>query len=187
MGDIWFVTGGARSGKSRAAERRALASGAPVTYIATLEPLDEEMRDRIARHRADRPETWQTVEAPRDLARPVQGVERDRTLLVDCLSVWVANRLLMLGSDAPTPAALLDLERALDDEIASILDACAQRDGRSILVTNEVGSGLVPPYPLGRAYRDLLGRVNQQVSARATRAWLVVAGRAIELPPADVD
>ncbi len=182
MGDILFVTGGARSGKSRLAERLAGEAGAPVTYLATLEPLDEEMVERIARHRADRPGDWTTVEEPTDLGRAFGEIDGDATMLLDCLSLWVSNRLLQLG-DEPTFAATNGLEATLVAELEALLAAADERDGALILVTNEVGSSVVPPTVLGRAYRDLLGRINQRAAAAASRAWLTVAGRPMELPP----
>ncbi|MBM4409953.1 MAG: bifunctional adenosylcobinamide kinase/adenosylcobinamide-phosphate guanylyltransferase [Chloroflexi bacterium] len=185
MGQLWFVTGGARSGKSTFAERRAISLGRPITYIATLEPLDEEMRARIARHQAQRPATWRTVETPRTPDEAVRATPDGDTILLDCLSLWVSNRLLDLGTDAPSAAEVASLEAALDAETHALLDLLAQREGNAILVSNEVGSGLVPEYPLGRTYRDLLGRVNQHVAKTAARAWLCVAGRALELPPVD--
>ncbi len=187
MGDIWFVTGGARSGKSAYAERRAAALSQPVTYIATLEPLDEEMRARIARHQAQRPTSWHTTEAPRAPTDAARAVRSTDTILLDCLSVWVSNRLLGLDTDVPSPAAIEGLDQALHDETRALLQLLSDRTGASIIVSNEVGSGLVPEYPLGRAYRDLLGRVNQQVAHTATRAWLLVAGRALELPSGEAD
>lgn len=196
MGDLTLITGGARSGKSAFAESLALhaatAAGAehlatqaerPVTYIATLEPLDDEMRDRIARHRARRPASWRTVEAGEDLAAAARGVPDADVLLLDCIAVWSSNRLLALGDDEPTPAVLAPFEDALARDVAALLDVVSARTGPSIVVTNEVGDGVVPPYALGRVYRDVLGRVNQQVSRAARHAYLVVAGRPIELPP----
>lgn len=182
-GSVWFVTGGARSGKSRFAERLAASSGHEVLYIATLEPLDQEMADRIARHRSDRPIAWPTVEAPRDPLAALRAADPTACVLLDCLSLWVSNRLLDLGTDAPSAAQVAALEAALDAETHALLELLAAREGAAVLVSNEVGSGLVPEYALGRAYRDLLGRVNQRVAQIAARAWLCVAGRALELPP----
>ena len=181
MGDILFVTGGARSGKSRFAERLATESGAPVTYLATLEALDEEMTHRVARHRADRPGGWTTVEEPFELGAALTAMDTADTVLLDCLSLWVSNRLLGLGEE-PSMAATDELETLLEAEFEALLAIARQRDGLLILVTNEVGASVVPPTILGRVYRDLLGRVNQRAARAASRAWLLVAGRALELP-----
>ena len=183
MGELTLITGGARSGKSAFAESLAVRSERTVTYIATLEPLDEEMRDRIARHRAQRPASWRTIEATSDLAAAASEAADDDTLLLDCIAVWTSNRLLALHDEAPTPAVLTTLEDTLALDVAVLLDVVATREGPTIIVSNEVGDGLVPPYALGRAYRDLLGRVNQQVSRAAQQAYLVVAGRPVLLPP----
>jgi adenosylcobinamide kinase/adenosylcobinamide-phosphate guanylyltransferase len=183
MGTLTLITGGARSGKSAFAESLASGAARPVTYIATLEPLDEEMRDRIAQHRARRPAAWRTVEAPTDLIAAAGEADSGDTVLLDCIAVWTSNRLLALQDETPSPAALATLEHALAAEVRALLAALAARGGPAIIVTNEVGDGLVPAYALGRAYRDLLGRVNQQVSRAAAHAYLVVAGRALPLPP----
>ena len=186
MGQLTFVTGGARSGKSSYAERLAASAGRDVVYLATLEPLDAEMRERIARHRGQRPAEWTTIEAPHHLASALNAVAEDCTVLLDCLSLWVSNRLLAL-SEAPTQDEVQTLEDELDRETDAIVEAAAERDAETIIVSNEVGSGVVPPSALGRAYRDLLGRANQRVSLAADRAWLLVAGRALELPASPVD
>ena len=182
MAALWFVTGGARSGKSRHAERLAASTGHPVVYIATMEPLDDELARRVAAHRAARPADWRTVEAPLDPASALEAADAGACVLLDCLSLWVANRMAPLG-DSPAPDAVERLERELDADASRLIAAARAREAETIVVTNEVGSGLVPPYPLGRAYRDALGRVNQHVSAAADRAWLLVSGRALELPP----
>lgn len=184
MGDLWFVTGGARSGKSRYAERLARESGRPVVYVATMEPNDDELRRRVERHRASRPADWTTVEAPLDPAAAVRAADRDACVLLDCLSLWVANRLMGLG-ETPDGDAVDALEAALCADADALVEWAASRTGPTVVVTNEVGAGVVPEYPLGRVYRDLLGVVNQRVASRATRAWLMVAGRPLELPPAE--
>ncbi len=184
MGSITFVTGGARSGKSTFAEHIAARSGTSVVYLATMEAGDEEMRERIARHQERRPADWTTVETPHALIEAVQSAPDDACLLLDCLSLWVTNRLLAALGESPTTAETDAFEAMLDTEVEALLAAARGRPGTTVIVTNEVGSGLVPPYPLGRVYRDILGRVNQRVSSTADHAWLLVAGRALELPPA---
>jgi adenosyl cobinamide kinase/adenosyl cobinamide phosphate guanylyltransferase len=153
--------GGARSGKSRLAVERAAASGASVTFIATGEPGDEEMAERIEQHRRERPPEWRTVEEPIELAQALRSVPGGETALVDCLSLWVAN---VLGAEDDAP-----------------LEAAAAREGLTIAVTNEVGMGIVPDNALARAYRDALGRVNAAWAAAADEAYLVVAGRTLPL------
>lgn len=180
-GAIWFVTGGARSGKSRFAERLASETGTPVVYIATLQPQDAEMDARVARHRADRPAHWATIEAPLSPTTAVTAAPDAACVIVDCLSLWVTNRLLPLG-EQPTLDAIASLESTLERETLALCAAARARTGVTILVSNEVGSGLVPEHALGRAFRDLLGRVNQQAAMSAERAWLLVAGRALPLP-----
>jgi adenosyl cobinamide kinase/adenosyl cobinamide phosphate guanylyltransferase len=163
------LLGGARSGKSRLAVRLAAASGAPVVFVATGEPGDEEMAARIERHRQERPAGWTTVEEPRRLRDAVAEAPGGCCLVVDCLSLWVAN----LIEQAPA--------EAIEDEAAAAAGIAAARAGRTIAVSNEVGLGVVPATPLGRAYRDALGRVNQAWAAAADEAMLVVAGRVLQL------
>jgi len=183
MGELLFVTGGTRSGKSTFAERLALASGADVIYLATMEPGDEELRDRVRRHQSRRPAAWATVEEPLTLPDALAEAPPEACVLIDCISLWVTNRLMQLDSEDPSLEVVATLEAALDAEVDALLATAEARTGITIAVTNEVGAGLVPPYPLGRVYRDVLGRVNQRVSAVADRAWLLVSGRALELPP----
>ncbi len=184
---LTVFTGGARSGKSTAAVAAAASSGREVAFIATAEPGDAEMSARIDLHRAARPDGWVTLEAPLDIARCVDGIDGNTTIVIDCLSMWVANRMLAAqGGRAET-----DLRDPVGQtlNVASVLAAEARRlgidlrarSGLSIVVTNEVGSGVVPTTPLGRAYRDVLGAVNQAITASADRACLVVAGRLLEL------
>ena len=151
--------GGARSGKSRLAVERARASGRPVVFVATAEPGDDEMIDRITRHRAERPPDWTTVEEPLDLAAALRDAPADATVIVDCLSLWVAN-----GGGG-------------DDAV----DAARARAALTIAVSNEVGLGIVPDNALARAYRDDLGRVNAAWVAAAAEAYLVVAGKTLRL------
>jgi len=139
------------------------------------------MRARIARHQGQRPEQWVTVEAPRALAKTYRELPDDQCVLLDCLSLWVSNRLLPLGEE-PDVVAVAALEQELVAELVELLNVATSREADTIIVSNEVGSGVVPPSALGRVYRDLLGRANQYGSAGADQAWLLVSGRALELP-----
>lgn len=176
-------TGGARSGKSTAALRAAASLDAPVTFIATAEAGDDEMAERIERHRADRPAGWTTIEAPIHLARAVEQVDAEATIIIDCLSMWVSNRML----DGGAAEGSVDAARAGETtaEARELVARLQGRGGTSIVVTNEVGSGIVPATPLGRAYRDVLGSVNQLVVGAADRAYLAVAGKLLELSGPD--
>ena len=169
---LTLLTGGARSGKSALAVRRARRSGRPVVFVATGQAGDEEMADRIARHQAERPAGWSTVEAPVDLVDACAALEAEACVVVDCLSLWVSN-LMERGDDEATT---LDRARALAGW------AAAYR-GDVIVVTNEVGLGIVPMHPVSRGYRDRLGRVNAVLAREADLAQLVVAGRTLTLDP----
>lgn len=163
-----FVLGGARSGKSRLAQHRAEALAGRHIFVATAEAYDDEMRDRIARHRADRDARWSTVEAPRDLAAILAAHDADDVvILVDCLTLWVSN-LLLAGAD---------IGAATD----ALCNAMASVRGRLILVANEVGYGIVPDNALARRFRDDAGRVNQAVAAIADEVVLVAAGLPLRL------
>jgi adenosylcobinamide kinase/adenosylcobinamide-phosphate guanylyltransferase len=160
--------GGARSGKSRLAQARAEARTGELVFVATAEALDTEMAERIARHRSDRGPRWRTVEAPRDLPAVIQREGGPgRVLLVDCLTLWLSNLML---SEADVPLAT-----------RSLLAALAQQGGTVLLVSNEVGMGIVPETPLGRGFRDEAGRLNQVVAAAANEVLLVAAGLAITM------
>lgn len=161
-----LILGGARSGKSRHAEALVQAESPPWTYIATAESYDAEMTARIAEHRARRPDGWVTVDAPRDLPEAIMAAP-DAPLLVDCLTLWLSN--LMLA------------EAGLDAASEALIAALLARAAPTVLVSNEVGSGIVPATPLGRRFRDAQGRLNQQVAAVAGRVELVVAGIPLRL------
>jgi len=167
---VTVLLGGARSGKSALALRRARALGAPVVFVATGEALDEEMEERIGRHRAERDEGWSTVEAPLDLAAALRKAPAEACTIVDCLSFWVAN--LIQNGHGEEDVVGLAREGA---------DLASGRAGPTIAVSNEVGMGIVPEFELGRRYRDALGRVNAIWAERAAEAFLVVAGRSLAL------
>jgi adenosylcobinamide kinase/adenosylcobinamide-phosphate guanylyltransferase len=160
--------GGARSGKSRLAQAAAEAHAGPLHYLATAEAHDDEMVDRIARHRSDRDDRWDTIECPLHLPEAV-GAVRDGAILIDCLTLWLSN--VMLGGH--------DVAARADDLLASIRATPLPL----IVVSNEVGLGIVPDYPLGRAFRDAAGRLNQQVAAAMDTSLFVVAGMVLPLQP----
>lgn len=175
MGDValTLLLGGARSGKSALAVRWARSHAGPVTFVATAEAGDDEMAARIARHRAERPGHWTTVETPRDPTTALRDAAPDALVIVDCLTLWVAN---VMGDTC-------------DDAVVASGDALAvaavDRSAATVVVSNEVGWGIVPADPATRRYRDLLGAVNMTVAARAHRCLLLVAGLAVPLarPP----
>jgi len=170
QGRLVLVTGGARSGKSRYAEALVThyAGGSPVLYLATLEAGDEEMVARIARHRERRPARWRTVETPLGVADALKEAD-ERVVLLDCLSGFVSN--LLLGHEA-APEALTTIL----GEVDALLEAVQTSRKVVVVVTNEVGSGVVPAYPLGRLYRDALGLANARVAAAADAVALTVVG-----------
>lgn len=169
------MTGGARAGKSRWVEEEARRlAGEAVTYVATAEALDAEMTRRIAAHRAERPVGWTTVEEPRNVARAVADARHD-TVVVDCLTLWVSN-LMCVVPEAGEPAGRQVAEARVRDAVDHLLATVGARPGTLLLVTNEVGLGLVPENPMARAYRDQLGRVNARIARDAERVIMMVAG-----------
>ena len=167
---LTVLLGGARSGKSELATRLASATDGPVSVVVTAEARDEEMTERIRRHRAVRPVGWTTVEAPLGLASALGDVPAEAFVVLDCLSLWVSNAM----------EAGLDDERIVE-EARAIAIGLAQRDATAVVISNEVGLGIVPVNALARRYRDTLGRVNATFVTTADRAYLVVAGRALSL------
>ena len=168
---LLFLLGGARSGKSALAVRTAAAWPGPVVFVATAGVRDDkEMRARIESHKDERPTGWTTVEEPLDLAGALAAAPEDACVVVDCLTLWVSNALEAgLAGD--------EVERAAR-ETARL---AAERESPTVAVSNEVGLGVVPETPLGRRFRDVLGRVNVVFAGAAERASLVVAGRELEL------
>lgn len=185
--EVTLVLGGARSGKSRWAEDLAAASGRPVLYVATAAAGDAEMAERIAAHRRERPEGWRTIEEQVDLVAAVRGAARPGDLiLVDCLTLWVGNVLLREIGDRSdpgdvAPATWAAIEGRLVAAAEALVEAARTGGLGLVLVSNEVGLGVVPPFPLGRHYRDALGRVNQAVAALADDVVLMVAGLPLDL------
>jgi adenosylcobinamide kinase/adenosylcobinamide-phosphate guanylyltransferase len=166
-----LVLGGARSGKSRYAQALAEASTLDLLLIATAEAHDEEMEARIARHKQDRGARWSVIEEPLTLAAQISGRAREgRLIVVDCLTLWLSN-VMLAGRDVT----------AMQDGLAGVIE---KAQGPVILISNEVGQGIVPTTPLGRAFRDAQGRLNQRLAQVCSDVVQVNAGLALQLKPA---
>ena len=164
---LTLVLGGARSGKSRYAESLIAATPPPWVYVATAQALDAEMAERIAHHRKRRGDGWHTIEEPHDLQDAIDAAPAGAAVLVDCLTLWLTNRMLA--------------EANMEVETGRLEAALARRNGLTVLVSNEVGSGIVPDNALARRFADLQGRLNQRIAERAERVVLVVAGLPLTL------
>jgi adenosylcobinamide kinase/adenosylcobinamide-phosphate guanylyltransferase len=181
-----LILGGARSGKSAYAEALAasVAGERPVVYVATATASDEEMEARIAAHRANRPGQWRTVEAPLD---PAGALHRDPTLaeapvvLLDCVTLLAGNLLVDAASQDMNESDLAAGETRLERALDALLDLFARSHFTLIVVSNEVGMGVVPAYPLGRTYRDILGRANARLARAADATLLMIAGLPVEI------
>lgn len=172
MIDTILILGGARSGKSDYAEKLAGELGERVLYIATAEAKDEEMKIKIEAHQRARPATWRTLEASAQIGRAVAALDhKPDVLLVDCVTLLVSNILLKWESEPPAT-----VEAAVQAEITELVETRAKLDVPLVIVSNEVGLGVVPPYSLGRIYRDILGRANQRLAAVSDRVYFMVAG-----------
>jgi len=177
MGRLIFVTGGARSGKSTFAEKLASQFEDSVSYIATSLPFDDEMKRRIEFHRRQRPSAWKTYEQYKDLNRIILE-SHTQGILLDCITIMITN--LMMEEDLDWDNICFeDLQRVEDKiscEIEKVITAARQSQGQVIVVSNELGMGLVPEYPLGRAFRDIAGRMNQKLARSADEVYFVVSG-----------
>jgi adenosyl cobinamide kinase/adenosyl cobinamide phosphate guanylyltransferase len=168
-----FLTGGARSGKSSLAISLATRLGAPVTLIATARADDDEMARRIEDHRLRRPQDWTVFEEPIDLVAAVRSAPDLDTVVIDCVTLWISN--LMVERD----------DAEISSTVGSAIDAIGGRTGETIVISNEVGSGVVPMHAVGRRFRDLQGRSNQNFASAAKSAYLVVAGKTLRLQDID--
>lgn len=193
-GRFYFITGGARSGKSAYAEQLAAALDRPVVYVATAEAGDPEMEERIARHRWRRPASWTTVEEPRAVADLLERIgQQDGTILIDCLTLLITNLIyqdwpLQPAGDSTgerpvvlPPTVTEQIEDRVMAEVRRLAEAACSSRAQVILVSNEVGLGLVPASPEARLFRDLAGWANQAMAARADRALMLVSGLAFDL------
>lgn len=183
MGYLIFVTGGARSGKSTFAEKLAKEELTSVVYIATAIPFDDGMKDRIARHQEQRPALWETIEQYKNFETMKEdpAFKKAEIVLFDCLTVMVTNNMLDFPVDYDTCSMekVSEVEEAIKIEVETLLDVCKEKT--LIVVSNEVGLGLVPAYKLGSYFRDIAGRMNQLVASRADEAYFTVSGIPMKL------
>ena len=185
MGKLTLILGGARSGKSTFAEQRARELGGEhVLYVATSEAKDKEMQQRVEKHRAERPSAWGMLETPRNVAQALrQERSAAKVILLDCMTFLVANHLLDAAAPQGDPFADpsadpfdAQIEADVVAEVEALIAYVQEADVEMLVVSNEVGLGVVPPYELGRAYRDILGRANQILARHADEVYLLVAG-----------
>lgn len=185
MGKLTLILGGARSGKSTYAEQRAKELGGDsVFYVATSETKDKEMEERVEKHRADRSSAWETLEAPRNVVQAIRAVGSEaKVILLDCMTLLVANHLMDAAApeddpfnDPSSDPFDAQIEADVVAEVEALVDYVKESGGEMLVVSNEVGLGVVPPYELGRAYRDILGRANQILARHADEVQLLVAG-----------
>ncbi|MDR3574538.1 MAG: bifunctional adenosylcobinamide kinase/adenosylcobinamide-phosphate guanylyltransferase [Anaerolineaceae bacterium] len=169
---LTLILGGARSGKSYYAQQMVDRPPESVLYVATATAGDEEMAERIAAHKANRPAHWRTLEAPLNVGKDIQAAKPTHWVLLDCLTLLATNVLFSL----PEPVKESDYQSAMDSEITGLLAVYQNSPAEWVLVSNEVGLGLVPEYPLGRLYRDVLGRANQRLAQAADAVIFMVAG-----------
>ena len=179
MAKLVVVAGGARSGKSTFAENLALkASVLPLKpiYLASATAFDEEMQDRIDRHQRQRGSQFRTIEAPHDVISSLEGVCHGGALLWDCLTIWLSNRMMAQKEDS-----------FIETELFTIIDGLLERFSEVIVVTNEVGLGIVPESSLGRRFRDLAGRCHQGLTKRADEVYFAMMGLRLRLKPAPIE
>lgn len=179
-----LITGGARSGKSRYAQELALRSGKPVLFVATATAGDEEMQRRIEEHRRARPASWSTLEVTTHIGSQIsQKIGTAQVVIVDCITLLVSN---IMGQHVDQSSEQIDaplIEEKVNREISELVGCIHRVDASFIMVTNEVGTGLVPASQMGRLYRDLLGRANQLLAQQADEVYLMVAGLPLRLKP----
>ncbi len=180
-----LIIGGARSGKSHFAQELALKAGGIVLFVATAEAGDEEMKQRIKAHRKARPSTWETIEATTHIGSQIsQHIGKAQTVIIDCITLLINNIFLQHSQHNDEEINAVLIEKEVMAEIGELVNCIDQSDASFIIVTNEVGLGLVPTNKVGRLYRDLLGKANQVLAQHANEVYLMVAGIPITIKPA---
>ncbi len=183
MGKMILITGGARSGKSGYAED-LLKEQSNVLYIATGIPFDDEMKDRISRHRERRNKSWKTAEAYKGLDKIINEINDTEYILLDCITIMINNIMLLDNKfdwDNIRPEEIQKVENSVQKEINALIDGANNFNGQTVIVTNELGMGLVPPDPLSRHYRDIAGRANQMLAEAADEVYLCVSGIPVKI------
>jgi adenosylcobinamide kinase/adenosylcobinamide-phosphate guanylyltransferase len=181
---IVLILGGARSGKSRLAVEMAEKRGGKVLFVATAEARDGEMARRIKAHRRARPAGWRTLEATADIGQQIQkNIGGARTVIIDCITLLVNNIFEKYGEKASASK----LEKAVEAEIKALLDSIKESDALYIIVSNEVGLGIIPADSVSRLYRDVLGRANQVLAARSDEVYLLIAGLPLAIKKSTID
>lgn len=185
MSEIILVTGGARSGKSTHAEGLAKDRGKKITYIATAKAIDKDMEDRIKKHKNQRPKEWSTIEKYRDFKELelYNEFSNSDTILIDCITIMVTNLLFEdnIDFDNCDIVVIEEIEKKIFYEIDRLINIIKKNNKRAIIVTNEVGMGLVPSYRLGSIFRDIAGRVNQYLAKKSTEVYFTVSGIPIKI------
>lgn len=185
LGKIIYVTGGARSGKSSFAEKKVFQLNKEKIYVATAISFDEEMKERVRLHKIQRGENWTTIEAYKNLYRVLEEYkELNGVVLLDCLTNLVTNIMIMdrdVNWDKISQNALKEIEEEIKNEVQKLIDFIKNSSLDMVVVSNEVGMGLVPPYALGRYFRDIGGRINQLVAKECHEAYLIVSGLELKL------
>lgn len=178
MGKIIFITGGARSGKSTFAENLSKKYNKNTTYIATLNFIDKEMKERIKKHKERRNSNFTVIEAYKNFSEIFKFIPKDNIILLDCVTNMVNNFLFEreIDFDNISSKEINTLETTINKEFDILIDEIKKHENDTILVTNELGMGLVPPYALGRVFRDIAGRVNQKLASEASEVYFVVSG-----------
>ena len=181
---IRLIIGGCRSGKSSFAEKIARTSDSPdIYYLATAEIRDEEMRDRVEKHQGSRPESWQTIEEPYHVSKEVEIIPDRSLVLLDCITLLISN-ILLQGDEAGKDESNYSKSGSETDvmnELKSLIKVARKKEVELIMVSNEVGMGLVPNYRLGREYRDISGRANQFLAKESDEVYITYAGLPIEI------
>ncbi|MCK5708231.1 MAG: bifunctional adenosylcobinamide kinase/adenosylcobinamide-phosphate guanylyltransferase [Candidatus Aureabacteria bacterium] len=165
MKRIIFITGSVRSGKSDLAVRLAKERSKKVVFLATCKPADDEMRERVDKHKKERPKDWGTIEEEKEIASVIANSKADQTIIIDCLTLWISN-LLMSGLT----------EQEIKEKIGELIDALQKTYSTTILVSNEVGWGIVPENKIARMFRDIMGRLHQRIGCVSDEVYLVVSG-----------